>query len=222
MSFCEKCGAYIPMDESACPACGYDSEQERREQQQREETRRQQEQKESRQRYEYAGAQQQEYRYGTAHEHHSGYQQSREEKKTSGTGTANKDWQWNGGQRPLWEDPNQAAPQYEDYARKAKEWAESSVNNRFLSVLSYIGPLFVVPLFLRKNDAFARHHANQGLNLFLFSALLSLIEEFVVFGGLIQAAGSVFALICLIKGLLSVVNGRMDRLPLIGGISLIK
>ena len=44
----------------------------------------------------------------------------------------------------------------------------------------------------------------------------------VVFGGLIQAAGSVFALICLIKGLLSVVNGRMDRLPLIGGISLIK
>ena len=44
----------------------------------------------------------------------------------------------------------------------------------------------------------------------------------MVFGGLIQAAGSVFALICLIKGLLSVVNGRMDRLPLIGGISLIK
>ena len=30
MAFCKKCGAYIPIDETACPACGYDPEEEAR------------------------------------------------------------------------------------------------------------------------------------------------------------------------------------------------
>jgi len=224
MSFCEKCGAYIPMDDTACPACGYDPEKERAEQQRQEAQRREQEQKTSRERYEYAGAQQQEYKYGTGSRQAQGetYERSREEKKTTGTGTANKDWQWNGGQRPLWEDPNKTNANYEDYAQKAKEWAQRSVDGRFLSVLSYIGPLFVVPLLMQKGDPFARHHANQGLTLFLFSALLSLVEEFVPFGGLIQLAGSVFSLFCIVKGVLSVVHGRLDKLPLLGDIRLIK
>ena len=28
MSFCDKCGAYIPIGETECPACGYDPEAE--------------------------------------------------------------------------------------------------------------------------------------------------------------------------------------------------
>lgn len=222
MSFCEKCGAYIPMDDTACPACGFDPEQVRREQEQQEARRREQEQKTSREQYQYAGAQQQEYKYGTGSSQQNTYEQTKQKKQTSGTGTANKDWQWNNGQRPLWEDPNKSNNQYEDYARKAKEWAAASVSNRYLSILSYIGPLFIVPLLMQKGDPFARHHANQGLTLFLFSALLSLVEEFVPFGGLIQAAGSLFSLFCIVKGILGVINGRMDKLPLIGGIQLLK
>jgi len=64
MSYCEKCGAYIPMDDTACPACGYDPEKERAEQRRQEEARREQEKRESREKYQYAGAQQQEYAYG--------------------------------------------------------------------------------------------------------------------------------------------------------------
>ena len=30
MAYCKKCGAYIPIDETACPACGYDPEEEER------------------------------------------------------------------------------------------------------------------------------------------------------------------------------------------------
>ena len=30
MAYCKKCGAYIPIDETACPACGYDPEEEAR------------------------------------------------------------------------------------------------------------------------------------------------------------------------------------------------
>ena len=28
MAFCDKCGAYIPIGETACPACGFDPEEE--------------------------------------------------------------------------------------------------------------------------------------------------------------------------------------------------
>lgn len=216
MSFCEKCGAYIPMDDTACPACGHDPEQEKREQARQEEARREQEKKASQQQYQYAGAQQQEYRYGTGSQQrqdNSTYERTREEKRSTGTGTA--------GQRPLWEDPS-AGRSYEQYAQNARQWAANNVDNRYLSILSYLGPLFLVPLLLRKNDPFARHHANQGLVLFLFNALLSLVEEFVVFGGLVSAVGSVFALVCIIKGIQSVTKGRMDKLPLIGDIRLIR
>ena len=223
MSYCEKCGAYIPMDDTACPACGYDPEKERAEQRRQEEARREQEKRESREKYQYAGAQQQEYAYGQGTgQQYSAYEQSRQERKTTGTGTANKDWQWNGGQRPLWEDPNKTNANYEDYAQKAKEWAERSVDGRFFSILSYIGPLFLVPLLMQKGDPFARHHANQGLTLFLFNALLTLVETFVPFGGLIQGVGGLFALFCMVKGVISVVNGRLDKLPLLGDIRLIK
>ena len=75
-----------------------------------------------------------------------------------------------------------------------------------------------MPLLLRKNDAFVKHHANQGLTLLLFNALVTLAEEFVPFGGLLSLAGGLFSLVCVIRGILSVVNGRMDKLPLLGDI----
>ena len=30
MAYCKKCGAYIPIGDTACPACGYDPEEEAR------------------------------------------------------------------------------------------------------------------------------------------------------------------------------------------------
>lgn len=228
MSFCEKCGAYIPMDDTACPACGHDPEQEKKKQQQQEEARRRREEQQSRQQYQYAGAQQQEYKYGTgAASRTSGsgtYERTREENRSSGTGTADRHTRQNASdpRRPLWEDPNAPRNSYEQYAQNARQWAAESADSRYLSVLSYLGPLFLVPLFLRRGDPFAKHHANQGLTLFLFSALLSVVKEITFLGGLISAAGSIFVLVCIVKGIQSVLKGRMDKLPLIGDIRLMK
>mgnify|MGYP002689030352 FL=1 len=47
-------------------------------------------------------------------------------------------------------------------------------NNKGMSVLAYIGFLFLVPLLACPNSKFARYHTNQGLVLFLLE--LSLIH----------------------------------------------
>lgn len=86
-----------------------------------------------------------------------------------------------------------------------------------LSALCYVGPLFLFPLLMHKSDPFVRFHSNQGLLLFLLEALI-----LNCFDGLIGAAGFVFCLYCVVKGVQSAASGRRDKLPLIGNINLIK
>ena len=62
--------------------------------------------------------------------------------------------------------------------------------HRAISVLSYLGPLFFVPLVATPNSKFARFHANQGLILFaielvygfLYSFLSNFIASFLITG----------------------------------------
>ena len=48
MAYCKKCGAYIPIDETACPACGYDPEEEARQAKEAEEAAKRQEEEKKR------------------------------------------------------------------------------------------------------------------------------------------------------------------------------
>ena len=48
-------------------------------------------------------------------------------------------------------------------------------NNKGMSVLAYIGFLFLVPLLACPNSKFARYHTNQGLVLFLLEFALGVV-----------------------------------------------
>ena len=39
--------------------------------------------------------------------------------------------------------------------------------NKYVAALSYLGPLCFVPLFLKRDSAFAQSHATQGIMLFI-------------------------------------------------------
>ena len=104
-----------------------------------------------------------------------------------------------------------------DMGRKAAD----SAANQGLSVLSYLGPLFVIPLFTRKDDDFARYHANQGLVLLVAEGVASMalsilgLESLGFLVGLAGLAGTV-------KGISNVLRGKKEPLPFIGGINLLK
>lgn len=95
-------------------------------------------------------------------------------------------------------------------------------SNKLLAAISYIGFLFLVPLLVAKDDAFARYHANQGLVLFLAGIVIGIIAIIPIIGWIISLVGGVATFVFMILGIVNAVKGEMKPLPLIGGIEIIK
>jgi predicted membrane protein len=103
-------------------------------------------------------------------------------------------------------------------------------NNKGLSVLAYIGFLFLVPLLACPNSKFARYHTNQGLVLFLLEFALGVVTGILgiipiaglIIGGLLSAVGGIFTLVLMIMGIINAAQGQAKELPLIGKITLLK
>ena len=94
--------------------------------------------------------------------------------------------------------------------------------NKLMAAISYIGILFLVPLFAAKEDAFARFHANQGLVLCLANIALYIISIIPFVGPVLSGIGSIVTIIFAILGIINAVKGEMKPLPFIGGIQIIK
>lgn len=268
MAYCEKCGAYIPIGETACPACGYDPEEEaRKAKEAEEEARRKAAEEEARRKAEAAAeaarkkaAAEEEARRKARADSWAEQERKREEARrraeqqarqsyTSGAAHSQYTSQRTGqssayqsqyasqrtGSAQQWAPPWQetrdhgqsqsanqgyTGSQSQQYADMRAKAADSAANQK-LSILSYIPwvPTFLIPLFLRKDDDFARYHANQGLSLFLVTAAASALGSV---SGLIPAAGGIFALYGMIKGMSNVAKGKKEPLPLIGSWKLIK
>jgi len=52
-------------------------------------------------------------------------------------------------------------------------------NNKFLSVLSYFGPLAFIPFFVGKESKFVQFHAKQGINLFIVELIMGGVVYFL-------------------------------------------
>ena len=103
-----------------------------------------------------------------------------------------------------------------------------------ITMFSYSGLLFLLPLLICKNSRFARYHAGQGLNLLLAgvayaiaSAILTAIGFAISlgFGAILSALVGIAGLalpVFAIFGIVHVCKGEMKPMPLIGGIQIIK
>jgi uncharacterized membrane protein len=107
--------------------------------------------------------------------------------------------------------------------------------NKAMAIIGYIIPiLFFVPLLSEaKNSKYAKFHANQQLNLLIFSAVawFALVIVSFIFMITIILIPLVFLLLWIYKiaiivfvvlGVISANKGEMKKLPLIGGFALIK
>lgn len=92
--------------------------------------------------------------------------------------------------------------------------------NKGLAVISYIGPLFIIPLLTAKDSEFAMFHANQGLLLFIaevvFWVVVIVLALVPFLGPLIMLAGWLFLLVLFILGIVNAAGGVTRELPVIG------
>ncbi|MFZ2775178.1 MAG: DUF4870 domain-containing protein [Candidatus Moraniibacteriota bacterium] len=88
-------------------------------------------------------------------------------------------------------------------------------DNRAITYLSYLGILCLVPLLVKKDSKFALFHAKQGLVMMIGWFLGSFLYIFFGLGALVHLALLVFS----IMGLISVNNGEMKKLPIIGDLA---
>ncbi|MDE7039307.1 MAG: zinc ribbon domain-containing protein, partial [Lachnospiraceae bacterium] len=107
--------------------------------------------------------------------------------------------------------------------------------NKGMGVLSYLGILVLIPLLAGdKRSEYVKHHANQGLVLFILSSLVDLVEGEWVWGlhSIIHFGGGIFSwifdilglafLVLMVMGIVAACRGERRELPLIGKIKFFK
>lgn len=94
--------------------------------------------------------------------------------------------------------------------------------NKVYGILAYIGILFLVPLLAAPKSPFAKFHANQGCVLFIGEVALCVVGVIPFLGWLAWFFGSIAALVLAIMGIINAANGKMEKLPLVGDIEIIK
>lgn len=88
-------------------------------------------------------------------------------------------------------------------------------NSTVMGVLSYIGPLVLVPFLMEKKDEFVKFHTKQGLVLFGIEILVVILGS-MMFMSALQTLLHLAALVLSIIGVVNVVQGQKKELPVIG------
>jgi uncharacterized membrane protein len=98
--------------------------------------------------------------------------------------------------------------------------------NKAMAIVGYIIPiLFFIPLISDgKNSPFAKFHANQQLVLLIAAVVINVVGGIIPFLGwfIILPLGCIFLLVVAIMGIINASKGEMKKLPLIGGIEILK
>jgi len=111
-------------------------------------------------------------------------------------------------------------------AKKATQVAtkEDIEKNKVNAILSYIGILIIVPLVSEdaKKSPFAKFHMNQGLVLLIASVAISFVWVIPVLGWLVGFFGGIALFVFWLMALIGALQGKMNKVPLLGDIELIK
>lgn len=85
-----------------------------------------------------------------------------------------------------------------------------------LAVLSYLSFFCLIPLFSSKKDEFLKFHVQQGFVLFVLEILLGFVSLIPILGFIVWVFGGLFCLILSILGIINVVKGKKEELPVVG------
>lgn len=107
-----------------------------------------------------------------------------------------------------------------EFARAKNEFKTEVVDKQDTSIIAAIGYvwiLFLIPLLLKKDDAFCQHHAKQGLVLFIFSLIVLVFGSIPVVGWfLIMPVGWLIIFVFIILGMTNALRGNVWEMPYLG------
>ena len=94
-------------------------------------------------------------------------------------------------------------------------------HNTIMGVLSYLGPLVLIPYLTTLDDPFVKYHVKQGIVLFGLEIIIYVLSSMFLFSGFYQLVSllNLATLIFTILGIVNVVQGKEKTLPLIGHFS---
>ena len=95
--------------------------------------------------------------------------------------------------------------------------AQDIADNRMLAMLGYL-TCGILPMLGARNSAYAMHHTNQALWIFIGTLLCGLVCIIPILGWLVAAIGSLFLLVCEIIGIVRALKGSGAYLPFVKGL----
>ena len=112
------------------------------------------------------------------------------------------------------------------YKKVGCSMAQNKSVAKVMTILDYIGVLWILGLFIEKDDPDVKFHTNQGLILFLLEVVSSVFSVLAnipilgwLFGWVFSIVGGLLGIVCLVLAILGIVNaaqGVQKPLPVIG------
>ena len=96
------------------------------------------------------------------------------------------------------------------------ESAQKTQNNTLMGILSYIGPLVIIPYLTTKEDPFVKFHIEQGLVLFVIEIAVWILGMFMFPFWMIASLINLATFILSIIGIINVTQGKQKELPIVG------
>lgn len=100
--------------------------------------------------------------------------------------------------------------------------SENNSTAKVITILDYFGILWILGLFVEKDNPAVKFHTNQGLILFIYDMIVgvaSVILAFIPFvGGIIAGLLSLSCFVLMILGIVNAAKGQCKPLPIIGGL----
>ena len=93
-------------------------------------------------------------------------------------------------------------------------------NHKMLAMLGYL-TMGILPMVGCRDSAYAMHHVNQALWIFIGSLLCGLVCIIPILGWIVGAIGSIFLLVCEIIGIIRALKGSGAYLPFVKGLPVI-
>jgi uncharacterized membrane protein len=94
------------------------------------------------------------------------------------------------------------------------EDAQAVEEGKSLAWLSYFGLLLLIPLLVKPDNSFCKHHAKQGLVMLLFWIGISIISIIPILGYIIWVLGAIVLLVLSIIGIVNSLQGKYWKAPL--------